>query len=192
MLSFQSSQNIAILYGELWGSRKFTADPSSGPVEPAVQQNLLWSEIPAQKHTDPTGMAVPGSGQPLALWPKPSQGGQWRQETWSSMHQPSLGYEGRATLNSGCSVRWVTGKQHPQPSKWGWVQEWPPHCKTHSLICLTSPWLGPICQVPEPLLQCAQGHLAGKSCRFQPSPGSTFRPWDSARTGNLNKYLLSE
>ena len=47
ILSFR----IANLYGELWDSRKSTADPNEGPMEPAGQQNQLQSEILVPRST---------------------------------------------------------------------------------------------------------------------------------------------
>lgn len=44
-LQFLNSQNIATLYGELWGFWKSTADPNVGAMESAVQQTELSSEI---------------------------------------------------------------------------------------------------------------------------------------------------
>ena len=117
-----------------------------------------------------------------SLWqccPRSSQGQQRKQRTWSSRHQPSLGYERKVTLSPGCCMKWVTVSQHLQPWKWECVQNGhliadQPHLfHLHLARLLQDPWQEAVIssetthQVPGSLLQCACGHLSSRSWSSQ-------------------------
>lgn len=70
-----------------------------------MKQKPLWSEVSAQKYTDPIGTSVPILEVQLLEVQSSSQDSEGSGSGgWSSIHQSSLGHGGRMTLSSEYSL----------------------------------------------------------------------------------------
>lgn len=107
VLQFQNSQNIVILYSELWGLGISTEDPSDGPMEPS--ESIMIRNI-TQKHTDPIGASAPRSErQSLSGSKAPSQDSEDSGSRRPGVAFISLlwGVKVKQLWTLGCSMRWV-------------------------------------------------------------------------------------